>query len=80
MLVIVVELVLVCVAVFLIDGPSLIRRRRWREFLVYMGIYLTTVAFSFYWGIVRPPVALNRHIMRVLEPIATRILGPPGTQ
>jgi len=80
MFVIIVELVLVCIAVFLMDGPSLMRRRRWREFAVYMGIYLVTVAFALYWGIVRPPVSINRHIMRVLEPIAARILGPPGTQ
>lgn len=78
--VIVVELVVVCIAVFLVDGPSLIRRRRWREFAVYMGIYLMTVALALYWGVVRPPVSINCRIMKILEPIAARILGPPGAE
>lgn len=73
-----VGLALVYIALFLVDGPTLIRRRRWREFGVYLVLYLMTAAFSFYWTIVRPPVPINRYIMKVLEPIANVIFGPPG--
>lgn len=78
MVIILVQLALVCIAVFLVDGPSLIRRRRWREFGVYLALYLTTAAFSFYWAVARPRVALNRYLMRALEPVAKMIFGPPG--
>ncbi len=66
------------VALFLVDGPSLIRRHRWREFSVYLVVYLMTAALGFYWTIARPPVPLNQYVMKALEPVANLIFGPPG--
>lgn len=74
---IIVALSLVYLALFLVDGPSLVRRRRWRELAVYLLLLVMAAAFSSYWALVRPPTGLNYHIQKALEPLANIVLGPP---
>ncbi len=73
----VVALSIAYLALFLVDGPTLIRQRQWRDLAVYLALFATAAAFSFHWAIVRPPTSLHQRLLRALEPLARIVLGPP---
>lgn len=67
---------LVYMMIFMLDGPSLIRSRRWRELMVLLGLIFIGAAFSLYWIIVRPSTPLSKYVVDLFDPLARVVLGP----
>lgn len=69
-------MLIIYLCIFLVDGLPTIRKRAWRELVVFLFL-LTIAIFLSLWGVLgQPKKGLATWLEPLLEPLARVVLGP----
>lgn len=63
--------------VVLLEVPPLFRRRAWRELVVFVVLCLLGLTLGLSWALRRTIVFPSEALIRLFEPLAQVVLGPP---
>ncbi|OIQ56542.1 hypothetical protein MOTE_23480 [Moorella thermoacetica] len=63
-------------AIFLLDIPPLVRRRAWRELLVFAVLSLMGLALGVPWSLGHKIFFPSEALIKFFEPLARLVMGP----